>query len=346
MPADKTVVFKAIENERIIQNRYGEYDQIRITFDSRRFDSFSVSSADDIFGTLTGVLALSGSPYKVTGDIFVPPDSTLIIEPGVTLFFAGDTRLVVMNNATLLAIGTESDSIRFTCDSLYRWFGLNIDTSETVSILRYCIIEYSSDTGIICRRSSPEISHCMIRYCSDQYGPSQNLGYGITCAFMSDAVIRDNVFMANWGNDGPIAMTYNCNPIIANNLITGNNSFSVSTGIAVGFGCNALIVGNTITQNRGPWSDVITSIGADGLIVANNVITGNHSRGSRSSIISCEGLDNAVIINNYIAYDTTEIAYHVGLINFYNSNNCLVKGNIIANNHCDRFHPYSEARNL
>ena len=49
----------------------------------------SETSYTDLSGSLSGTLSKSGSPYRVTSDIYVDEDSTLIIEAGVDIHFDG-----------------------------------------------------------------------------------------------------------------------------------------------------------------------------------------------------------------------------------------------------------------
>lgn len=65
-------------------------------------------STGDVGGTWTK----KGSPYLIDGDINIPAGNELIIEPGVVIKFKGTFMLNVQG--TLLANGTESDSIFFT----------------------------------------------------------------------------------------------------------------------------------------------------------------------------------------------------------------------------------------
>ena len=65
-----------------------------------------------VSGNVTGTWSLSGSPYYVIDDCSVPTDSTLIIEPGVEVYFADYYEILVEGN--IQAIGTETDSIIFT----------------------------------------------------------------------------------------------------------------------------------------------------------------------------------------------------------------------------------------
>ena len=65
--------------------------------------------SDTVSGTWT-----SGNTYEVIGDIIIPSDSTLIIEPGVVVKFTGYYRFKVYG--LLLANGTTTDSIYFTCE--------------------------------------------------------------------------------------------------------------------------------------------------------------------------------------------------------------------------------------
>jgi hypothetical protein len=88
-------------------------------------------------GEVSGTWDLLSSPYHINGDITIPDDSTLIIEPGVKVEFPGHFSLIVLGR--LLAVGTETDSILFTVNdttgfsdpdtSLGGWYGIrSIDT--------------------------------------------------------------------------------------------------------------------------------------------------------------------------------------------------------------------------
>ncbi len=63
-------------------------------------------------GDINGLWTKAQSPYQINGDITIPIDSTLRIEPGVIIEFQGHYSLEVQGQ--LLAIGTEIDTILFT----------------------------------------------------------------------------------------------------------------------------------------------------------------------------------------------------------------------------------------
>ena len=63
--------------------------------------------AGDVYGTW----AILNSPYYIQGDITIPNDSTLTIEPGVLVEFQGHYALNVQGR--LLAIGTDANKIDF-----------------------------------------------------------------------------------------------------------------------------------------------------------------------------------------------------------------------------------------
>lgn len=94
-------------------------------------------------GNVSGTWTAANSPYVIkTGNITVPNGSSLIIEPGVVVNFAGHHKFII--NGHLRAIGTETDSIRFLSDGregLVRgWKGLRLIGADS-SIFDYCVIE-------------------------------------------------------------------------------------------------------------------------------------------------------------------------------------------------------------
>ena len=140
-----------------------------------------------VFGTWTA----DNDPYLIYGDITIPNDSMLTIEPGVLVEFQKHAGLWVQGR--LRAAGTETDSIIFTVadtngfsqpDTSGGWNGIRfIDTPQTndSSRLEYCRLEYGkaigdawplNSGGAMCVLNFGKISidHCLFRY---------NLGGGL-----------------------------------------------------------------------------------------------------------------------------------------------------------------------
>lgn len=98
---------------------------------------------------------------KVGGDIYVPVNETLILEPGTVLKFKQDIKFEVYGE--LNAEGTVEDSIKFTHYSEENtWKGIDFkENSSELSVLKYCIIEYSNDRGI-------SVFKCSCEKCNSQ----------------------------------------------------------------------------------------------------------------------------------------------------------------------------------
>ncbi|HEX9970957.1 MAG TPA: TonB-dependent receptor plug domain-containing protein, partial [bacterium] len=143
----------------------------------------TVVSGAEINGTQSGLWSLNKSPYIVTGDIIIPEATTLTIEPGVTVKFAGKYSIKVYGS--FLASGLMGKRIVFT--SLHdKEFGLEgepttklpasrdwqgiefFGTSKSSSRLEYCIIRFS-DIVISANAASPMLSHVIIADCNAKY---------------------------------------------------------------------------------------------------------------------------------------------------------------------------------
>ena len=100
------------------------------------------------------------NPYYITGNVLVREGVTLTVEPGVTVVFNPNTYLRV--NGTLIAEGTETDSITLTGDN---WNYIDITNNEGGSRISYAKISDESENGnwyykVRLKRST--ISHSLI----------------------------------------------------------------------------------------------------------------------------------------------------------------------------------------
>ncbi|MFQ5869090.1 MAG: hypothetical protein ACE5JC_04225 [Candidatus Zixiibacteriota bacterium] len=158
--------------------------------------------ATDVSGHQWGTWTKENSPYNVVGPIRVPPESTLVIEPGVVVDFQGHYKFKVDSSATLLAVGTETDSIYFTTnDTATGWGGIRFLGASSNSRISYCRLEYGKARGtwpgdrggaIHCHYSSPTISNSIIINNS-----AEEYGGGIYC-YNSSPIISDNTIINNW----------------------------------------------------------------------------------------------------------------------------------------------------
>ncbi len=74
-------------------------------------------------GYVAGNWTKANSPYYINGEITIPNDSTLALEPGVEVIFMGHYKFNVQGR--LLAVGTKQDSIKFTAeDKVSGWHGI------------------------------------------------------------------------------------------------------------------------------------------------------------------------------------------------------------------------------
>jgi predicted outer membrane repeat protein len=110
--------------------------------------AFATSSHGDTpvpGGDVHGTWTAAGSPYQIRGDITVPADSTLVIEPGVEAVFELDCGLTV--KGTLTAVGTAQDSIKFTAPGRQEWKGALFQEGAGPIQLSFCVVERGAATG-------------------------------------------------------------------------------------------------------------------------------------------------------------------------------------------------------
>ena len=113
--------------------------------------SFLVYFVPLSLGQLSGSLSdtLGPGSYNVVDTITVDAGDSLLILPGTTFLFDGPYPFTIFG--TLVAEGTQSDSIVFTADTVanpLRWRGLRFYYSgSSGSRLSYCLIENGYAVG-------------------------------------------------------------------------------------------------------------------------------------------------------------------------------------------------------
>jgi parallel beta-helix repeat protein len=228
----------------------------------------------DVWGTWTGP-----DTVYVTGEIRVPPGSTLVIDPGVTVNFQGHYKFFVDSSATLRALGTESDSIYFTTDDPDTgWHGIRFYKADSSSQISYCRLVHGKATGeeedakggaVFCYRSDITIGSNTIT------GNSAVLtGGGIFCLNSRPAIIANTIGTNSAGTAGGGICCQNSNPTISHNTITENSAVELARG------------GGIFCWNSSPF-------------ISHNTITGNTAR--EGGGIACKQLSCPTISSNIIS---------------------------------------------
>jgi len=157
-----------------------------------------------VSGTVSGVWDISGNPYIVTGDLEVSTGDSLIIGPGVDVLFSGYFSINVRDSALFKAIGTETDSVRFTVgDTATGHYGIEFNYAAAGCSLIYCAFEYAEYKGAVSSDNTTLfISNCLFEHNRAAYG-------GAIC--IHNSVIRyDSTIIQNsvFTDDSSYAVSY------------------------------------------------------------------------------------------------------------------------------------------
>lgn len=270
-------------------------------------------------GTVSGTWTLAGSPYLIQGSIMVSNDSTLTIQPGVTVNFQGTYKLLVLGR--LLAIGTTADTIIFTAtNTTAGWRGIRFDntsaTNDTSKIF-FCKLQYGMASG-----ASPD-----------------NNGGGLYFNNISKAIIANSMITNCVGNDyGGGIYCSNSSPIIKYNTISNNKTLGISTtdhggGIFI-TGSITPNVNNNIIANNSASNGGGFYIELGNPNIFNNTITNNSGSFAAGGIMCSSG--NPLIFGNTISYNTCPNPNNQpddgGGGIFCYTGSPVIKNNIISNN--------------
>ncbi|TKJ39985.1 hypothetical protein CEE37_09625 [candidate division LCP-89 bacterium B3_LCP] len=291
----------------------------------------AVVFADFIFvsGETTGIW--SADTILVVGDVRVPQEDSLLIEPGVKVLFAMDCCILVDTNATLTAIGTETEPILFDqYQPLVHMKGLRLWYASSRTQLQYCTFKRGHATGggsdnnggaIYCYHTNPTITNCIIDSCV-----ASSSGGAIYCDNASPT-ISYNEIIRNSANDGGAIYCYYSSPVISENVIIENGCSSLAAGIY----CNnsdATILGNTIQDNIS-GNDVggIYCTNSDGTVINGNNISGNSAQDDCGGVYfyNSDVTLSENIIQGNSAWD------HCGGI-YCDDSEAIITGNYISSN--------------
>jgi len=288
------------------------------------------ANAIDVSGDQWGTWARENSPYNVVGEIRVPPESTLVIEPGVVVDFQGHYKFIVDSLATLLAVGIESDSIYFTTeDTATGSHGIRFLYADSNSQISYCRLEYGNAIGsgsddhggaIYCYKSNPTLNSNTITNNS-----AVDDGGGIYC-YDSDPTISNNTISDNSasGYGGGICCRHS-NPTINSNTITSNSAAYFGGGIYC-YDSDPTISHNTIRSNSASGGGGIYCFLYSNPTINSNTITSNFARDSGGGIYCA--LCSSKITDNTIRGNS---ANDGGGIHCYNSSPTINSNTIDGN---------------
>ncbi len=222
----------------------------------------------------------SADTVLVEGEIRVPPEMTLVIEPGVEVLFQGHYKFIVDQDAILLAVGTDQDSILFTATVPDTgWHGIRFLGASDSCRMEYCHITYGKATGqnedqsgggIYVSYTELTLKNCRIDHCSaDLYG-------GGICGVDSSSIEMHQCYISNcYAHSGGGVSAYNLTNLnMLNCYLIGNEVNQCGGGIECLI-TPGLVTDNVIKDNSSDHGGGIYIVGEPSPVIKGNLISLN-----------------------------------------------------------------------
>jgi hypothetical protein len=212
----------------------------------------------EIFGEISGKLTLNKSPYFISRDITVRRTDTLIIEPGVVLFFNEKSKLIV--KGFLNATGNRYRRIYFNAYKS-EWSGIFFENSMKNSIIKFCVLERMSSVQTVENiNASINIINSSATFQNNYFRNSNNSDGDFIFLQNSEITLTNNIFTSNkFGSN--LIHSNNSNSKIFNNVFYNNKSLSNEDNIIIRNSVFNNIQNNIFYKNVS--SNEITSVDND-----------------------------------------------------------------------------------
>jgi hypothetical protein len=284
-----TLKYEKLRFERITLEDINLYSNYTVPETTLAFNN-------EIWGHFSG--KLERGSYLVSETLIVDQGHSLLLDPGVILEFYSNSELVI--NGLIKAQGAEGDSIRFTSSLGSKWLGMRFNGGASDnSVLNYCIIENSSDSGIYLFLCSLKISNSSLRR------NNKNAVYFYSYGETNLADIKNCEFI---NNNTLTGFTYNSVIYCAQNgaflKISDcdfNNNYSYYGLINISSTDNALIENSSFTDNDINSLGLIYSAGSKNTVIRNCFIANNYVSNYCGGVYNNSGktiIENSVITNN------------------------------------------------
>lgn len=265
--------------------------------------------------------SVSGSPYVVTDTVVVFPGVTLTIQPGVTVKFANNKGIEI-RRATLIAIGTSTDSITFTSNAatptagIWTEINLNLYGANNINTkFDYCNFRYATN-GVILNPGTAD--SVFIRNSSFSHN-SNGVYLAIDC-FIDYCNFSNNAYGINRTQGSAIV----------NHCVFLNNQ----TGIDMG--AQGIIKNSTIKFSQYGINDFNGSSVIDSCIISNNQYGISDMGGNSYCTIKNSSIDSNSIVGIKIDEQQNDSIFHCRII--HNGIGLEIRGgnqnppNVIAGN--------------
>jgi hypothetical protein len=216
----------------------------------------------EIGGDISGEITLDNSPYKVTSDLIIEPNTTLKIDPGVELYFVKDASLIVKGQISIT--GNYYNYVLLAAyDVNENWQGIKILNSESANTINYTEIrdikpDTDSLSSIYIDNSTVQITHSIIHLNSAVNGGA--IGTANSIVIIKNNIFRDNSVVVYGG----AVYSDRSNITVINNTFYKNSSINCCGGLFISDPINTDIQNNIFYKNSSRSCDInFVFVGSD-----------------------------------------------------------------------------------